>query len=73
MPGQANSATARTINTTTDSVQGQASLTIPTGIVVQAGLGFVGGNLNYLSLGASNLNLAIGATGAFLQRYPRFP
>ena len=56
-----------TIDTTKNLVQGQANLTIPTGIVLQAGLGFVGGSLNYISLGASNLNLAIGATGAFLQ------
>jgi hypothetical protein len=49
------------------SVRGDATVLIPTGIEVSAGLGFYNGNLNYLSLGADGLGLPIGATGAYLQ------
>ena len=56
-----------TIDTDQDLVQGEASLRIPTGIDVLGGLGFLQGDLNFLSLGVSNLNKPIGATGAFLQ------
>ncbi|MFB2920995.1 Calx-beta domain-containing protein [Aerosakkonema funiforme] len=56
-----------TIDTTQNSVEGTATLQIPTGIDVSAGIGFQNGEFNYLELGAQDLNKAIGATGAFLQ------
>ncbi len=56
-----------TVDTTQNSVEGKATLQIPTGIDVTAGIGFQNGEFNYLELGAQDLNKPIGATGAFLQ------
>ncbi|MBI1314468.1 hypothetical protein GC176_24510 [bacterium] len=55
------------INTTINSVTAETLIQIPTGIEVLGGLGFVGSELNFVSLGADSLNKPIGATGAFLQ------
>ncbi len=56
-----------TIDTTKNKVEGMATLLVPTGIEVTAGLGFIDGDLNFISLGAADLNKPIGSTGAFLQ------
>lgn len=55
-------------NTLTDEIQADGELLIPTGIVIVAGVGFREGALNYVKLGADDLNKPIGSTGAFLQR-----
>ncbi len=56
-----------TVDTTKNLVEGKATLQIPSGIDVNAGIGFLNGEFNYLELGAQDLNKAIGGTGAFLQ------
>jgi Ca2+-binding RTX toxin-like protein len=56
-----------TVDTTQDLVEGTATLQIPSGIAVNAGIGFANGKFNYLQLGAQDLNKPIGTTGAFLQ------
>jgi uncharacterized repeat protein (TIGR01451 family) len=55
------------LDTSANEIQGDASLLIPTGIVLEGGLGFIENQINYLSLGASELNQPIGTTGIFLQ------
>lgn len=55
------------LDTSANAIQGDASLLIPTGIVLEGGLGFIENQINYLSLGASELNRPIGTTGIFLQ------
>lgn len=56
-----------TVDTTKNLVEGKATLQIPSGIDVSAGIGFLNGEFNYLELGAQDLNKPIGGTGAFLQ------
>src|SRR4028118_246702 len=56
-----------TVDTTQNLVEGKATLQIPSGIDVNAGIGFLNGEFNYLELGAQDLNKPIGGTGAFLQ------
>lgn len=62
------------IDTVDDTILAGGTLTIPTGIEVQAEVGFVDGSFNSLSLetpSASNpdtLNKPLGSTGIFLQR-----
>jgi Ca2+-binding RTX toxin-like protein/subtilisin-like proprotein convertase family protein len=56
-----------TVDTTQHLVKGQATVKIPSGIAVNAGIGFLDGEFNYLELGAQHLNKPIGTTGAFLQ------
>ena len=56
------------IDTINKSIKGEVDLLIPTGIIVEAGLGFIGGELDFVSLGADKVNKPIGSTGAFLQR-----
>ena len=56
-----------TVDTTQNLVEGTATLQIPSGIAVNAGIGFLNGEFNYLELGAQDLNKPIGGTGAFLQ------
>jgi len=56
-----------TIDTTKNLVEGTATLQIPSGIDVSAGIGFANGKFNYLELGAQDINKPIGTTGAFLQ------
>ncbi len=57
-----------TIDTTKNLVEGKATLQIPSGIDINAGIGFLNGEFNYLELGAQDLNKPIGGTGAFLQK-----
>ena len=49
------------------SVQGDGTFTVPPGMDIICGLGFVNEELNYVRLGVDDLDLPIGATGAFLQ------
>ncbi|MBN2842926.1 MAG: hypothetical protein JXM68_07540, partial [Sedimentisphaerales bacterium] len=49
------------------SVQGDAKVVIPPGIEIVCGLGFVNEQFNYIRLGVGDLDIPIGATGAFLQ------
>ncbi len=59
------------IDTTEDTIQGEATVLIPTGIQIGGSLEFIDGDLNSVGLTGSNFNkgkgLPIGATGAFLQ------
>ena len=57
-----------TIDTTQSEIKGEATIKMPSGITVTGGLGFVDGELNFVKLVGDNLNVAIDATGAFLQK-----
>ncbi|MCF7956842.1 MAG: SBBP repeat-containing protein [Phycisphaerae bacterium] len=48
-------------------VQGDGTAVVPPGMEIICGLGFVDGEFNYIKLGVGDLNVPIGATGAFLQ------
>ncbi|MDC0934849.1 SdrD B-like domain-containing protein [Pirellulales bacterium] len=56
------------IDTINDEVIALGEATIPTGIVIVAGIGILQGELNFVELGVDDLNKPIGTTGAFLQR-----
>ena len=47
--------------------EGEATVTVPPGLELDCGLGFVNGDFNFISLGADNLDVPLGTTGAFLQ------
>ncbi len=49
------------------SVQGDGIFTVPPGMDIICGLGFVNEELNYVRLGVDEIELPIGTTGAFLQ------
>ena len=49
------------------SVQGDGIFTVPPGMDIICGLGFVNEELNYVKLGVDGIELPIGTTGAFLQ------
>ena len=49
-------------------IRGVSGLTIPTGLTVLAGIGIIDNDFNFIRVGVDNLNLALGQTGAFLQK-----
>lgn len=57
-----------TLDTTQDLVRGDATITVPPGITIIGGLGFLNGELDYIRFGVDDLNTPIGVTGAFLQK-----
>ena len=56
------------IDTTQNLIGGEATLKFPTGFDIIAGVEFIDGELNMVSLGVDNINKPIGMTGAFLQK-----
>lgn len=55
------------IDTTKAELVGGGSLRIPAGVDIEARMGFVGGELDQVMLGVSDLELPLGTTGAFLR------
>jgi len=58
---------AISVDTIRDEIIAAGELAIPTGIGIEAIVGFLQGDLNYLSLTGTGINKPIGTTGVYLQ------